>query len=170
VTVVEPTGKHFPDWCEPVTEGVPQLSVAVGAIQRATTQESALFDALNEILAGQFLITGLIESLKQGLMMVTVKLHTDVLPRVSFAVYVTVVKPILKHVPDGLDTASVGTPQLSVTEGAVHVAFAQLSAVLMTIFAGQFLRTGLVVSLKQGFVTVTLKAQRPLLLLMSKAV
>ena len=53
-----------------------QLSVAVGAIQRAIEQLSAL---LNEILAGQLLITGLIVSTKHGLFTTTVKVHKAVL-------------------------------------------------------------------------------------------
>jgi ethanolamine utilization microcompartment shell protein EutS len=64
----------------------------------------------------------------------------------------------------------VGVPQLSVTVGAVHVVARQVSAVFLAIFAGQFLITGLVTSVKHGFVTVTLNEQMPLLPVMSFAV
>jgi hypothetical protein len=54
-----------------------------------------------------------------------------------------------------------GVLQLSVAVGAAHCAMAHVSAVLRTIFAGQFAKTGLIVSLKHGFVfvTVTVKVQ-----------
>jgi hypothetical protein len=83
---------------------------------------------------------------------------------------VTVVTPTLKQVPDVFDAEIVGVPQLSVTVGAVHDAFAQESAVLRTIFAGQFRITGFVTSDKHGFVTVTLKEHVPTLLFASFAV
>jgi hypothetical protein len=67
----------------PDTEGVLQLSVAVGGVQRAIEQLSAL---VKEIFAGQFLITGLTVSLKHGLLTVTVNLHKEVLFFASFAV------------------------------------------------------------------------------------
>jgi hypothetical protein len=82
VTVVEPTLKHKPDWCDAVNVGVPQLSVAVGGVQRAMEQLSALF---KEILPGQLFITGLIESLKHGLITITENLHSVILFFASFA-------------------------------------------------------------------------------------
>jgi hypothetical protein len=62
---------------------MPQLSVAVGAVQRAIEQESALFKAM---FAGQFLITGIMVSLKQGLITLTVNVQSAVFPFASFAV------------------------------------------------------------------------------------
>ena len=82
-----------------VTEGVEQLSVAVGTDQVAFTQSFAAFVILAEILAGQ-LITGTILSLLHGFttarLTVIVKLQDALLPAASVAVCVTVVTPTLK--------------------------------------------------------------------------
>jgi hypothetical protein len=58
------------------------LAVAVGAIQRVIEQLSAL---LSEILAGQFLMTGLIVSLKHGLITIIAKAHKAELVLASLA-------------------------------------------------------------------------------------
>jgi hypothetical protein len=60
--------------------------------------------------------------------------------------------------------------QLSVAVGSVHVAIDDVVAVVFTIFAGQLAITGFVVSVKHGFVTVTVKEQVALLFFASVAV
>jgi hypothetical protein len=109
-------------------------------------------------------------SVKHGLLTVTLNVHVAILFFVSFAVYVTVVEPTLKHKPDWWDVVNVGVPQLSVTVGAIQRAMEQLSALFNEIFAGQFLITGLIVSLKHGLLTVTENVQRVVLPLVSRAV
>jgi hypothetical protein len=61
-----PKGKHIPDWCEPNTEGVLQLSVAVGSTQVAIAQVSAV---LMTMFCGQLLSIGLMLSVAHVLMM-----------------------------------------------------------------------------------------------------
>jgi hypothetical protein len=78
--------------------------------------------------------------------------------------------PTGKHLPAWCDATSVGVPQLSVTVGATHCAIAQESVVFKTIFVGQFAMLGFVISVAQGFVTVTVNVQSPVLLLASFAV
>jgi hypothetical protein len=72
-----------------------------------------------------------------------------------------VVTPIGKQVPTVCVPTIVVVLQLSVAVGAAHCAMAHVSAVLRTIFAGQLVKIGLMVSLKHGFVfvTVTVKVQ-----------
>jgi hypothetical protein len=65
---------------------------------------------------------------------------------------------------------SVGVPQLSVAVGAVQVSITAVSGVVLAILVGQFVKTGFVVSVAQGFVTVTVKEQVALLFLASVAV
>jgi hypothetical protein len=65
---------------------------------------------------------------------------------------------------------TVGVPQLSVAVGAVHVVVAVVPDVVKEIFAGQADKTGLVVSVAQGFMTVTVKEQVDLLFFASVAV
>ena len=89
---------------------------------------------------------------------VTVKLQVVVFPAASFAVYVTVVTPTGKLA--GASLVKLVTPQLSVAVGAVQV----MDGLQVTIFAGQLLITGTVLS-----TTVTLKEQILLLVLASVA-
>jgi hypothetical protein len=67
-----------------------------------------------------------------------------------------------------LDTE--GVLQLSVAVGAVHVATETVSVIVLEIFAGQLVKTGFIVSVEHGFVTVTVKEQVALLFLSSVAV
>jgi hypothetical protein len=67
-----------------------------------------------------------------------------------------------------LDTE--GVPQLSVAVGGVQVTIVTVSVIVLEIFAGQADKTGLVVSVAQGFMTVTVKEQVAVLLLASVAV
>jgi hypothetical protein len=65
------------------TEGVLQLSVAVGAAQMTITDVSEI---VFEIFTGQFTKTGFTVSAKHGLITVTVKEHVPVLFFASVAV------------------------------------------------------------------------------------
>jgi hypothetical protein len=90
---------------------------------------------------------------------VTVKLQVVVFPATSFAVYVTVVVTPTGKLA-GASFVKLFTPQLSVAVGAVQVT----DGLQVTIFAGQLLITGTVLS-----TTVTLKEQTLLLVLTSVA-
>jgi hypothetical protein len=83
---------------------------------------------------------------------------------------VTVETPILNLVPDVSGLITEGVLQLSVAVGGVQVAVAAVSGVVFAILAGQFAKTGFIVSIEQGFVTVTLKAHVDLLFFASVAV
>jgi hypothetical protein len=72
-----------PDASVLVTEGVLQLSVAVGATQVTMTEVSEI---AFEILAGQFAKTGFTTSAAHGLITVTVNEHVDLLFFASVAV------------------------------------------------------------------------------------
>jgi hypothetical protein len=78
--------------------------------------------------------------------------------------------PILNFVPELWVFNTEGTPQLSVAVGGVQVTIAVVSVVFWAIFTGQLAKMGFTVSLAQGFVTVTVKAQVAALLLESFAV
>ena len=93
VIVVVPTGKH-----EPIpkpgmgaevtdTEGVPQLSVAVGAVHEALAQVPVV---VKFMLVGQFVNVGAVASVAQGstavFVTVTVNVQVAVLPFASVAV------------------------------------------------------------------------------------
>jgi hypothetical protein len=141
--------------------GVPQLSVAVGAVQLTNVHESMLTKLM---FVGQRDKVGLIKSVGQGfvfLLTVTVKAQVAVLLRESFPVYVTVVTPTGKQAPEMCEAVKVGVPQLSVMRGADQRATAQVSDV-KTILLGHLVMTGFVVSPAQGVlvlmsaVTVTL--------------
>jgi hypothetical protein len=66
-----------------VTEGVPQLSVAVGGVQVAIADVS---DVVKDIFAGQADKVGFTVSVAHGFMTVTVKVHVAVLLLASVAV------------------------------------------------------------------------------------
>jgi hypothetical protein len=83
---------------------------------------------------------------------------------------VTVVKPILKFVPDVSVVDTEGVLQLSVAVGAVHMTITVVSEIVFDTFAGQAVKMGLMVSVAHGFVTVTVKEQVALLFLSSVAV
>ena len=89
--VVVPIGKHEP-FVKPAigaevnnTEGVVQLSVAVGAVQEAMTQPFKVVVKL--IFAGQFVKVGGVTSLSHGFVFttVTVKLQVAIFPLASVA-------------------------------------------------------------------------------------
>jgi hypothetical protein len=86
----------------------------------------------------------------------------------------TIVLPSGKQTPDWCEPITAGVLQLSVAVGSVHVAIAQVSAVLITMFCGQLLRIGLMLSvahaLSTGAKTVTVKVQTMLFWLESIAV
>jgi hypothetical protein len=63
-----PTGKQIPEVCVLTTEGMPQLSVAVGAVHCALAQVSAVDKT---IFAGQLANTGFTVSVAQILVLVT---------------------------------------------------------------------------------------------------
>jgi hypothetical protein len=109
-------------------------------------------------------------SLKQGLITLMVKVQVDALFLASLAVYVTVVKPTLKHEPDECEAESVGVLQLSVAVGAVQETIEQESPVVFTKLAGQLAKAGLIESRKHGLLMVTVKAQVDVLLRVSFAV
>jgi hypothetical protein len=108
------------------------------------------------MLAGQAEMTGLMVSTAHGLLILTVKAQMPTLPFKSVARYVTVEIPIGKHLP-GCAVANVDTvPQSSVALGTVHCAAAQVVVVEeIEIFAGQPVKTGLVVSVAHGLLIVT---------------
>jgi hypothetical protein len=63
-----------------------------------------------------------------------------------------------------------GVPQLSVAVGGVQVAIADVSVVVKDTLVGQADKTGFVVSVAHGFITVTVKVHVAVLLLASVAV
>ena len=166
VTVVVPTGKHEPI-PKPavgaevtVTEGVVQLSAAVGAVHEALAQLPVV---VKFMLVGQFVNVGAVASVAQGstttFVTVTVKTQVAMLPFASVALYVIVVVPTGKHEPIpkpevGAEvTDTEGVVQLSVAVGAVQVAFAQVPVVDKLIFDGQLANVGGVASVSQGLAT-----------------
>ena len=85
VTVVVPIGKQKSPVCVPDTEGVPQLSVAVGAVKLTATHKP--FADAPVLLVGQVVPKlGGVTSFAQALTNVTVKLHVLVKPLLSVAV------------------------------------------------------------------------------------
>ena len=69
-----------------VTEGVLQLSVAVGIVQMTVAAASAESNVATEILLGQLVKTGFIVSIAHGLVTVMVKEHVALLFLASVAV------------------------------------------------------------------------------------
>jgi hypothetical protein len=123
------------------------------------------------MFVGQAEITGFVVSTPHGLLTLTVKEQMPTFPFKSVARYVTVEIPIGKHLP-GCAVAKVDTaPHSSVALGTVHCAAAQVVVVVeIEIFAGQVAKTGLVVSVAHGLLTITEKAQVALLFIESVAV
>jgi hypothetical protein len=78
--------------------------------------------------------------------------------------------PIGNNEPGFLELETVTMPQLSSAVGAVHVSAMAVSGIVLTIDAGQLYKTGLIVSLKHGFETVTLKVHKAVLPFASLAV
>ena len=179
VTVVVPIGNAPPlvrltvGLVAKITEGVPQLSVAVGAVHEATAFVPVV---VKLIFAGQAVKTGFRMSVAQPSLTMTLKLHVAVLFLASVAVYVTVVVPIgnappLVRLTVGLVTkATIGIPQLSVAVGAVHEATAFVPVVVKLIFSGQAVKTGFTMSVAQPSLTMTLKLHVAVLFLASVAV
>jgi hypothetical protein len=159
------------------TEGVVQLSVAVGGIQVAMAVVPAVVKA---IFAGQADNTGGVTSVVHGLVCVTttLNLHVAVLFFASVAVYVTVLVPIGKAPPLVKPAVALvakdteGVVQLSVAVGGIQVAMAVVPAVVKAIFAGQADNTGGVTSVVHGLVcvTTTLKLHVAVLFFASEAV
>ncbi len=111
VTVVVPTGNCAPELKLEVTVALPQLSVAVGAVQVAATDvEQAGIERV--ISVGQFEKTGLMESV-----LFTVKVQVEMLLAASFADKVIVTGPVpLTAVPaagDWVFTIDANEVQLS---------------------------------------------------------
>jgi hypothetical protein len=84
VTVVVPNGKAAPELYVLVTEGVPQLSVAVGSVHE--TVSDTVFVVVRTIFVGQFAKTGFSASVAQGFVTMTLKEQVVVLLLASFAV------------------------------------------------------------------------------------
>lgn len=78
-----PSGKVVPDWCVVIKETMPQLSVAVGAVQVAVAEVPVVVKLM---LAGQPLMTGLTASFWHGLVTTTSKEQVARLPTLSEAV------------------------------------------------------------------------------------
>jgi hypothetical protein len=172
VTVVTPILKQSLDLAVQDTEGVEQLSVAVGSAHVTFTQVSAALVMVAVILAGQLIVGNILSSL-QGLtttrLTVIVKLQDALFPAASVAVWVTVVTPILKQSLDLAEQDTEGVEQLSVPVGSAHVTLTQVSAALVmvaVILAGQLI-VGNILSSLQGLtmarVTVIVKLQDALL-------
>jgi len=123
-----------------------QLSVKVGGVQFTTAWQDAF--ALTVMSEGQPDITGLTASCT-----ITLKVHDDVLPTASVAVYVTIVVPTLKVLPGALVLVIVPPLQLSVKVGAVQFTTVWHDAPATTVMSeGQPEITGLIASC-----TITLK-------------
>ena len=139
-----------------LTEGVEQLSVAVGAVHVAVAEVVAV---VKFILPGQAVKTGGILSVVQVLDWVTIMLKAQVvvLFLASVAVYVTVVMPIgnalpfVKPVVGCVVKDTEGVEQSSVAVGAVHVAIAVVVPVVKFIVLGQAVKIGGVTSVVQEF-------------------
>ena len=121
----------------PDTEGVPQLSVAVGNAKLTGTQRPFV-DAAVLFVGHVVPKLGAVTSPKQtSCVTVITKEQVLLLFRASVAVYVTVVVPTGKQPPFvkptvGLVTkAKVGIEQLSVADAAVQVVAAQVVAVTL---------------------------------------
>jgi hypothetical protein len=169
VTVVTPIGNAALGACVLVIVGaLVQLSVAVGAVHVAVAVVPVV---VKEIFTGQALNTGAVVSDRHGLVTVTVKRHVTLLFLASVAVYITFVVPTGKAAPELWVLDRVGVVvQLSVTVGATQVATAVVVAVVKEILAGQLLKTGGSVSVKQGLTTVTVKRHVAVLFVASLAV
>lgn len=169
VTIVVPIG-NAPPFVKPVvgivvndTVGVPQLSVAVGAVQDATAVVPAVVKAL---FAGHAVSTGAIASVAQEFVCVTTtsKLQVDILFEPSIAIYVTVVVPIgnappfVKAIVGLVVNVKTGVPQLSVAVGVVQDARAVVPVVVKLKFAGHTNEGG-VTSFVHEFVLVTVTAK-----------
>ena len=114
VTAVVPRLKVVPGARVLVIVPPLQLSLKVGGVQFTTAWQDAL--ALTVMSERQPEITGLIASCTM-----TLKVHVDVLPAASVAVYVTAVVPMLKVVPGARVLVSVPPLQLSVKLGGVQL-------------------------------------------------
>jgi hypothetical protein len=116
-TCVAPIGNRLPEVCVDISDGVPQLSVAVGAVHVATAWHDAFAESV--MFDGHPVITGLVASLT-----ITSKVHVEELPEPSVAVYLTCVVPIAKTLPGLCVLVKVNPEQLSEAVGALQVTFA----------------------------------------------
>src|SRR5688500_12308620 len=139
--MVVPREKMAPEECVLVSVTPVQLSVAVIADHVAVAWQELFAERIMSD-DGHPAITGLVLSIT-----ITLKVHIDVFPAASFAVYFTCVVPNEKRLPDAWVVVSTGTPQLSVAVGgvqftvALHAPFAGI-----VILDGQFAITGIVLS------------------------
>ena len=78
--------------------------------------------------------------------------------------------PTLKIDPMAFEVEIVTMPQLSTAVGAFQVIATDVSGIVFVIETGQLYKTGLMVSLKHGFDTVTLNVQSAVLPFASFAV
>src|SRR4030095_16941474 len=105
-----------------------QLSVKVGGVQFTIAWHDAL--ALTVMSERQPEIRGLIASCT-----ITLKVHVEVLPATSVAVYVTIVVPTLKVLPGALVLVIVAPLQLSVKVGGVQFTIAWHDALALTVIS-----------------------------------
>ena len=114
-----------------VTVAIPQLSAVTG-VPRLTVAKQTPGSVLTTIAAGQVIVGSWVS------LTVTVKVHVEVRPEASVAVYVTGAVPIGKLDPGRIVAVKVTPEQLSLAVGAVQKTFAlQLFGVFdTTIFAG----------------------------------
>jgi putative transposon-encoded protein len=169
ITVVTPIGNTAPELWLLVTigGGGEQLSVTVGTVHVPIAVVPVV---VKEILGGQWAKTGGMVSFAHGFVTVIVKEHIFVLFLASIAVYITVVTPIGNAAPELWVLVTEGVLQLSVAVSNAHVAMAVVPVVVKAIFVGQLAKTGGMVSLAHGFVTVTVNEHVFLLFFASVAV
>jgi hypothetical protein len=148
LTCVVPKGNVAPGVCVDTNVTVPQLSVAVGAVQGTDAWHNPF--AGTTMFEGHPVITGFILSTT-----VTVKEHKDEFPEPSVAVYVTVDTPTGNVAPGTLLLVNVESVQLSVAVGAVQLTIASQEEFAKTdILEGHPVITGSTSSF-----TVTVKEQ-----------
>jgi hypothetical protein len=150
-----PAENGAPELKLPVTFGVEQLSVAVGAVQTAPTVVTVVLGIARLMLLGQAVNTGATRSFAQSLKGWTVMLNVQVavLLAASLAVYVTEVVPTEKLAPELTLFAIVGVEQLSVAVGAVQVAVVVVAVAfgrVRVILVGQFAKMGATRSVAQA--------------------
>jgi hypothetical protein len=150
-----PAENGAPELKLPVTFGVEQLSVAVGAVQTAPTVVTVVLGIARLMLLGQAVNTGAVWSFAQSLNGWTVMLNVQVavLLAASLAVYVMGVVPTEKLAPELTLFAIVGVEQLSVAVGAVQVAVVVVAVAfgrVRVILVGQFAKMGATRSVAQA--------------------
>jgi len=117
LTRVVPRKKTDPGACVEVKVGMPQLSVAVGAVQFTVAWQEAFAGTV--IFEGHPATTGVLVSVTM-----TLNVQVEILPAPSVAVYFTCVVPNEKVLPGAWVVTSVTVPQLSDAVGGVQLAMA----------------------------------------------